>query len=497
MHRLAFLLNSQEQTGTPFSSGYADNKGYAPIHAFEDTGTSWGGRPDDQGQFYLGIKSAEVIAINHITLEQQSPSHRATTIDVQCSDDGQNWRTIKTITRLKSGINSIYLFGMEASGKLSEAAEAATAQTSSIVESPSPEGHQEGWIAPTVLTVNLPSSARAKTLLTPPKSRVTRTRTSHQRSAPFPVDAVVTWVRMDAERRESMRRHLGQEDVRVRVRQFSDELDTAAYVVGSIRRFAPWVGKIFIVTSGQVPRFMEGGGPAGVEILTEEQIFPQPLEEYLPTFNSCAIEMNLHRIPGLAERFLYFNDDMFLCRPTSIWDFYDPEGHAVFATTKTHAPTLRKLQSFKGRRNVLEGIHYLFQIAHMRDLVQQTLGMEPSVPWHGVNAYRKDYFQAAEHLFPTEFASTRKYRTRYADVEGRTLNHFFPLLVAQAQGVVKTVRHQPMLYMTKIPPTLDAFQKRLSSNSGNVLCMQNCMRTYDSTISSRRILDWLMHSAHK
>ena len=33
---------------------------------------------------------------------------------------------------------------------------------------------------------------------------------------------------------------------------------------------------------------------------------------FLPTFSSPAIEANLHRIPGLSEHFLYFNDDVFL-----------------------------------------------------------------------------------------------------------------------------------------------------------------------------------------
>lgn len=311
--------------------------------------------------------------------------------------------------------------------------------------------------------------------------------------ASFPVDAVVTWVRIDDELRESMRKQLGKEDSRAQARQFSDELDAAAYVVRSIRRFAPWVRKIFAVTNGQVPRFMEGGGPAGVEIVTHEQIFPRPLEVYLPTFNSCAIEMNLHRVPGMVERFLYFNDDTFLCRPTTVSDFYDHEGHAVFATSDMFASVLPSPPLNKELRNIARGGHHLFQISHMRDLVHRTLGMEPSVPWHGVHAFKKEYFLVAERLFPKEFESTRRSRIWSADVEGQTLNQYFPLLVAQAQGVVTTVGHQPLLYMTDIPETLDAFQRMFSSNDGKALCMQNCSHTHDSTTSSRRILDWLMH----
>ena len=42
----------------------------------------------------------------------------------------------------------------------------------------------------------------------------------------------------------------------------------------------------------------------------------------LPVFNSRAIEINLHRIPGLAEQFVYFNDDMFITKPVTKEDFF-------------------------------------------------------------------------------------------------------------------------------------------------------------------------------
>ena len=44
--------------------------------------------------------------------------------------------------------------------------------------------------------------------------------------------------------------------------------------------------------------------------------------KYLPTFNANTIEMNFHRIPGLSEQFVYFNDDMFLGRPVRPEDFF-------------------------------------------------------------------------------------------------------------------------------------------------------------------------------
>ena len=44
--------------------------------------------------------------------------------------------------------------------------------------------------------------------------------------------------------------------------------------------------------------------------------------QYLPTFNSHTIELNIHRIKGLSEFFVYFNDDMFLTRRAKPTEFF-------------------------------------------------------------------------------------------------------------------------------------------------------------------------------
>ena len=79
---------------------------------------------------------------------------------------------------------------------------------------------------------------------------------------------------------------------------------------------------MFIVTNGQIPDWLETNNPK-VEIITHEMIFPNT--SVLPTFSSSSIEMNLHRIPGLSEFFIYFNDDVFLGRPVYPYDFYTIE----------------------------------------------------------------------------------------------------------------------------------------------------------------------------
>lgn len=83
-------------------------------------------------------------------------------------------------------------------------------------------------------------------------------------------------------------------------------------------RFAPWVGTIHFVTCGHLPPWLNTAHPK-LHIVRHEDFIPR---QYLPTFSSHTIELNLHRIPGLARQFVYFNDDMFLTAPVQAGDFF-------------------------------------------------------------------------------------------------------------------------------------------------------------------------------
>lgn len=85
-----------------------------------------------------------------------------------------------------------------------------------------------------------------------------------------------------------------------------------------VERCAPWVNRIYFVTNGQVPPWLNTEHPK-LTFIRHEDYIPA---EYLPTFNSNVIELWLHRIPGLSEQFVLFNDDMFLTAPVEPTDFF-------------------------------------------------------------------------------------------------------------------------------------------------------------------------------
>lgn len=80
------------------------------------------------------------------------------------------------------------------------------------------------------------------------------------------------------------------------------------YWFRGVEKFAPWVDKIHFVTWGHLPKWLNTDHPQ-INIVNHEDFIPG---EYLPTFNSRTIDLNFHRINGLSEEYVYFNDDMFL-----------------------------------------------------------------------------------------------------------------------------------------------------------------------------------------
>lgn len=94
--------------------------------------------------------------------------------------------------------------------------------------------------------------------------------------------------------------------------------DNLQYWFRGIEKFAPWVNKVHFVTCGHLPKWLNTNHPK-LNIVKHSDYIP---EEYLPTFSSHVIELNLHRIKGLAEKFVYFNDDTFIIDNVNKEDFF-------------------------------------------------------------------------------------------------------------------------------------------------------------------------------
>lgn len=125
------------------------------------------------------------------------------------------------------------------------------------------------------------------------------------------IDFVVTWVNMDdPEWQNEFSKYSGNKDntkngvSKARFRDYG----FLKYWFRGVEKFAPWVRKIHFVTSGQKPDWLDENNPK-IHLVSHKDFIPA---EFLPTYNSVVIERYMYRIPGLAEHFVYFNDDFFI-----------------------------------------------------------------------------------------------------------------------------------------------------------------------------------------
>ncbi len=134
----------------------------------------------------------------------------------------------------------------------------------------------------------------------------------------YPIDIVVPWVDGSdpewAAERAKYRPSSRSDHSNARYREWG----LFQYWFRSIEKYAPWVRTVHLITWGHLPPWLNTNHPK-LHIVNHKDYIP---EEYLPTFNAIPIENNVHRIQGLAEHFILFNDDLYLSRPTTPEDFF-------------------------------------------------------------------------------------------------------------------------------------------------------------------------------
>lgn len=132
----------------------------------------------------------------------------------------------------------------------------------------------------------------------------------------YPIDIVITWVDgNDPIWQEERDKYVSALDRKNKStcgneRYLDDGL--LQYIFRGIERFVPWVNKIHFVTWGHLPNWLDTKHPK-LHIVNHVDFMPK---EYLPTFAGNPLSLNFHRIDGLAEHFIYVNDDMYFLRTT-------------------------------------------------------------------------------------------------------------------------------------------------------------------------------------
>ncbi|NDV07902.1 sugar phosphotransferase [Rhodococcus opacus] len=251
----------------------------------------------------------------------------------------------------------------------------------------------------------------------------------HASDINFDVDLVFSWVdgssaEFQAQRAKRMQSYVVGEgdDSAARFRQ----IDELKYALRSVHMYAPWIRRIFVATDSDRPAWL--ADDPRVTFMPSEEFFADP--SVLPTHNSQAVESQLHHIPGLAEHFLYSNDDMFFGRSVGPQMFFSPGGITMFIEATTRIGLGHNDDERSGFENAARVNRRLLQD---RFGLMTTRHLE-----HAATPLRKSVMEEMEKEFPDEFAATAAstFRASTNISVTNSLYHYYALMSGRA--VVQT-----------------------------------------------------------
>lgn len=220
------------------------------------------------------------------------------------------------------------------------------------------------------------------------------------------VDLVYTWVEANDLSWQQDRKRYSNTELPELESSVSDERyinrDELKYSLRSVHLYAPFIRRIFIVTADQIPDWLNTDSDL-IRLVSHRDIFPE--EQMLPTFNSHSIEACLHRIEGLSEHFIYFNDDFFLGSEVSKADFF-----TVTGLLKIY---LSRSQRIPAGRPSKDGIPTDWAAYNANALINRDFGLcfDRKLK-HYPYALRKSILQEIEEKYPQEIRNTRLSRFR-------------------------------------------------------------------------------------
>lgn len=313
-----------------------------------------------------------------------------------------------------------------------------------------------------------------------PKRRLRPASPPHLLHITEPIDIVYTWVddRDPAwrQRRASVEptpNGLSTDALHGGRTESRDEL---RYSLRSLCSYAGWYRRIWLVTDDQRPSWL--ANDPRLTMVSHRDIFSDP--SVLPTFNSHAIESQLHHIDGLAEHFLYLNDDVFIGRPIRPETFFTGTGLAKF----TLAPVAIDRQDKPGRLNGA-----MLAARNNRALLSADLGRTvTNRVQHIPHAHRRSSLAGFEARHPDRVAQVAASRFRSADDLSLSseLGHYWAY--AHGQAVTTTMSFR---YVDIGSPLADEYlDSLLARRNFDCFCI-NDAGPYQQPVDGARVTDFL------
>ena len=298
----------------------------------------------------------------------------------------------------------------------------------------------------------------------------------------FPVDVVYTWVDGTdpawLARKEAAWTATGpgdRHDFAANEGRFISH-DELRYSLRSLEMYADWVRNVYLVTDDQIPTWLNQSQPK-LRVVSHRELFGGT--GMLPSFNSHAIELRLHHLSGLAEHYLYLNDDVLFGRPVAPELFFHGNGMTkFFLSTRVldlDGPSARDLPVVSAAKNNRALIEHAFE-ATLTHRFQ-----------HVAHPLRRSVMEELEERFPAEFARTAASQFRSAeDISvSAFLAHYYGYL--RGQAVPDTLEYR---YCDIAGPTAQIkLQRLLRGRDADVFCLNEVDSSTMDARAQQRILD--------
>lgn len=312
-----------------------------------------------------------------------------------------------------------------------------------------------------------------------------------------PIDIVIPWVDdSDPEWLKDHARYTADSNSDNSAARFRD-WNVFRYWFRAIEKNAPWVRYIHLVTYGHIPDWLNTENPK-LKIVRHEDYIPK---EYLPTFSSHVIELNMHRIPGLAEHFIYFNDDVYLMKKSTPDDFFKggkPRDTAILGIVKNTDTSnfmpyimLNMLavinMNFSKRKVMMHNFTKWFHPSYGKYLLNN-LYMFPLGSFTGIRnfhtciSYRKDTFKTVWQKFGHMLEQTCVHRFRSREDVNQYIFRYWQL--ANGTFVPRSVNST---YLTVGVQSSEQIKKTLVSGKYQVVCVNDDPMDFDFETEQRNL----------
>ncbi len=244
----------------------------------------------------------------------------------------------------------------------------------------------------------------------------------------FPVDLVYAWCDdSDAKWRAKRRAVAERHGVANSTAQNGDCRyrggDMLRYSLRSAAANAGWLRRVFIVVDDDqsIPDWPELRS-GKIRVVRHAEIVPPSC---LPTFCADVIEHHVFRIPGLAERFLYANDDTFFWEAVAPSFFFAGDGYPIMRFGARRKPAADDVErTYRSGQDIADGL--LARRFGMATGMRSCIGR---LMHHNIDSYMKSDCLACYDEFKGDIAPFLGYPFRNERIAHRVLYSGYALAI--------------------------------------------------------------------